>query len=146
MSSPIRRYLPHLIVGLSISLLMIGAYAAVGFAASSQPKALWSTNPLTITFAASTGTGSATDSFKCAPPTTGVTLKASVSGTGASKVSLTASPSTFASCGPPYQTVTLTAHCLVPATTCKGTWSGTVTITRGYQTIPPSLAVNIVVT
>ncbi len=125
---------------------MVGAYAAVGFAASSSPKALWTTNPLTINVSANTGTGSATDSFKCAPFVTGIVLKASVSGLGASKVTLTASPSSFASCGPPFTTVTLIAHCIVLGATCKGTWSGTVTIFQGYSTIPPSLAVTIVVT
>ena len=125
---------------------MVGAYAAVGIAASSSPKALWSTNPLTINVPANTGTGTASDSFKCAPPTTGVTLKTSVNGLGASKVTLTVSPSTFASCGPPYQSVTLTAHCIVLGNPCKGTWSGTVTIFKGYSTIPPSLTVKIVVT
>src|SRR5437660_9935788 len=148
MQSPIRRYLPHLLVGLTIRLIMLGASDAVGFASSSTPKALWSTNPLSITFSGSGGTSSsrsAGDSFKCAPAVTGpVTLKTSVS--NPTKISLTTSPSTFASCGPSFNTVMVTAHCVVPAPTCKGSYTGTVTITKGYTTYSPNLSVTIVVT
>src|SRR5438105_14127236 len=127
---------------------MIGAYAAVGFASSTTPKALWSTNPLSITFSGSGGTsssGSAGDSFKCAPSVTGpITLKTSVS--NPTKISLTTSPSTFTSCGPSFNTVMVTAHCLVPAPACKGSYTGTVTITKGYTTYSPNLSVTISVT
>src|SRR2546422_4570997 len=74
--SPIRRYLPHLIIGLSISLIMVGAYAAVGFAVSSSPKATWAVNPVTITFPATVGSGTKGDSFTCSPNTSGITLTA----------------------------------------------------------------------
>src|SRR5260370_30492869 len=97
LQSPIRRYLPHLLVGLSISLIMVGAYLAVGFASSTAPKALWSTNPLSITFSGSGGvgsSGSAGDSFKCAPPVIGtVILHTSLS--HPTKISLTTTPPTF---------------------------------------------------
>src|SRR5207247_5504899 len=73
MQSLIRRYLPHLIVGLSISLVMVGAYMAVGFVQSAAPKSMWATNPLTITFAAAADQGSAIDSLTCDPRTTNVT-------------------------------------------------------------------------
>src|SRR3989449_10888175 len=73
--SPIRRYLPHLLVGLSISLIMVGAYAAVGFAASSAPKAIWSANPVTITFPGSAGSGSVGEFGKSAPKVTNVNFK-----------------------------------------------------------------------
>ncbi len=143
MQSPIRRYLPHLLVGLSISLIMVGAYAAVGFASNSEPKALWSTNPLQVTFSGSGGTsssGSAGDSFKCAPDVKGpITLKTSVS--NPTRISLTTSPTTFDSCGPTFNTVTITAHCVVTAPQCKGTYTGTVTILKGYATYPPNLSV-----
>lgn len=138
----------HLLVGLSISLIMVGAYAAVGFASSSNPKALWSTNPLSITFSGSAGAGSsggAGESFKCAPDVTGpITLKTGVN--NPTKISLTTSPSTFASCGPTFNTVTITAHCLVSALGCKGTYTGTVTVTKGYFTYAPNLSVIVVVT
>ena len=140
--STIRRYLPHLLVVISISLVMVGSAATV-LSATSTPKALWSTNPITITFSHNTGAGSATDSFKCAPPY----LKPIVLTTTVNNpvlVSLTTSPSSFPQCGPSYTTFTLTAHSIVP-----GTYSGTVTIrqTSQYGTaIPPSLIVKIVVT
>ena len=69
MPSPIRRYLPHLLVGLTISLIMVGAYMAVGFASLTAPKAIWSANPVTITFSSSAGigiSGSVGEFVKCA--------------------------------------------------------------------------------
>jgi hypothetical protein len=125
---------------------MVGAYASVGFASSTNPKALWSANPVTISFSGNGGTsssGSVADSFKCAPSVTSVTLRTSVS--NPAKISLTLSQSSFASCGPSFTTVTLTAHCVVSS--CKGSYTGTVTIFKGqYTTVPPSLSVKIVVT
>src|SRR5690242_10023499 len=127
---------------------MVGAYAAVGFASGGTPKALWSTNPLSVTFSGSGGTsssGSAGDSFKCAPNVAGpITLKTTTS--NPIRISLTTSPSTFSSCGPSFSTVTITAHCPVTAPNCKGSFTGTVTITHGYTTYSPSLSVTIVVT
>jgi hypothetical protein len=145
--SPIRRYLPHLIIGLSISLIMVGAYAAVGFAASSSPKAIWSINPATIKFSGSTGIGSSGsigEDVKCAPKTNDVVFRTTVS--NPTKVSLTVSPGGDATCGPAPDPLTVTAHCLVATPNCKGTYTGTVTIFQGYSTIPPSLAVTIIVT
>jgi hypothetical protein len=126
---------------------MVGAYAAVSFASSSASKALWSTNPLKITFSGIGGissSGSAGDSFKCAPDVSGpITLKAIVS--DPIKISLTTSPSTFESCGASFSNVTVTAHCLVVAPNCKGSYTGTITIFKGYATYPPNLSVTIVV-
>src|SRR5947199_4712322 len=145
LSSPIRRYLPHLLVGLSISLIMVGAYAAVGFAVSSTPKATWAVNPVTISFPATVGSGTKGDSFTCSPNTSGITLTAKAS---TSKVSLSVAPSSFASCGSTPDTVTLKASCLVPAAQCKGTYSGLVQIRQpaNYRNIPANLGVSIVVT
>jgi len=123
---------------------MVGAYAAVGFAASSAPKAVWSLNPVTITFSGSAGSGSVGEFVKCAPKTNDVIFRTTVS--NPTKVSLTLSPTSEATCGPAPDPVTVTAHCLVVALSCKGTYTGTVTIFQGYNTIPPSLAVTIVVT
>ena len=123
---------------------MVGAYAAVGFAASSAPKAIWSANPVTITFSGSAGSGSVGEFVKCAPKVTNVNFKTSVN--NPVKVSLTVSPTGEATCGPSPDPVTVTAHCLVAAPACKGSYTGTVTIFQGYSTIPPSLAVTIVVT
>jgi len=126
---------------------MIGAYAAVGFASSNAPKAIWSTNPVTITFSGSAGTassGSVGETVKCAPKVDNVVFHTTVS--DPTKLSLTVSPGGEATCGPAPDAVTVTAHCLVAAPNCKGTYKGTVTIFQGYSTIPPSLAVTIVVT
>jgi len=123
---------------------MVGAYAAVGFAASSAPKAIWSANPVTITFSGSAGSGSVAEDVKCAPKIANVVFHTSVS--NPTKVSLTISPTGEATCGPAPDPVTVTAHCLVAALACKGTYTGTVTIFQGYSTISPSLAVTIVVT
>ena len=144
MSSPIRRYLPHLLVGLTISLIMVGAYMAVGFASVTAPKAIWSANPVTIAFSGSAGTGSVGEFVKCAPKVTDVVFHTTVS--NPAKISLTVSPGSEATCGPSPDSVTVTAHCLVAAPACKGTYHGTVTIQQGYSTIPPSLSVTIVVT
>ena len=138
----LRLYLPHILVAV-MTISIVGASYASVLASTSSPKALWSTSPITITFSHITGTGSATDSFKCAPPY----INPVVLSTTVNKpllVSLTTAPSSFPSCGPSFTTFTLTAHSAVP-----GTYSGNVTIRQGslYGTaIPPSLAVNIVVT
>jgi len=60
---------------------MVGAYAAVGFASSNAPKALWSTNPVTITFSGSAGTassGSVGETVKCAPKVDNVVFHTTV--------------------------------------------------------------------
>jgi len=126
---------------------MVGAYAAVGFASSTAPKALWSSNPVTITFSGSSGIGSSGsigETVKCAPKVDNVIFHTSVN--NPTKVSLTVSPGGEATCGPAPDTITVTAHCLVAAPNCKGLYSGTVSIFQGYNTIPPSLEVTIVVT
>ncbi|OLD05353.1 MAG: hypothetical protein AUJ07_01580 [Crenarchaeota archaeon 13_1_40CM_3_53_5] len=126
-----------------ISILSVSYASAASTASSSSSKALWSTNPITITFSHTAGVGSASDSFKCAPPyTKPVVLTTTVN--MPLLVSLTTSPSSFPSCGPSFTSFTLTAHSTTP-----GTYSGTVTIRQGSQygtAILPSLTVKIVVT
>ncbi len=124
---------------------MVGAYAAVGFAVSSTPKATWAVNPVTITFPATVGTGTKGDSFTCSPVTSSLTLIAKAS---TSNVGLSVAPSSFASCGSSANSVTLTAHCLVSAAQCRGTYSGLVQIRQpaNYRNIPANLGVTIVVT
>jgi hypothetical protein len=130
-----------LLVGLSISLIMIGAYMAVGFASLTAPKSLWSPNPVTITFSHATGSAKAIESVKCAPDVTDVVFQISVS--NPTRVSLTADPNGEATCGPAPDMVTLTASSTTP-----GTYTGAVTIFQPstYRTIPPSLSVTIVAT
>ena len=134
-----------MLVGLSISLIMAGAYAAVGLAAGSSPKATWAVNPVTITFPATVGTGTKGDSFACSPSTSSITL---ISKASTPKVSLFVAPSSFASCGSSPNAVTLTANCLVSAAQCRGTYSGLVQLRQpaNYRDIPANLAVTIVMT
>src|SRR5437667_11213381 len=129
-----------------ISILGASYASALALSSSSSsPKATWAVNPVTITFPATLGTGTKPDSFTCSPTSSGITLTAKAS---TSKVSLSVTPSSFASCGSIPDVVTLTAHCLVPAAQCKGTYSGLVQIRQpaNYRNIPANLGVTIVVT
>ncbi|SRR6266566_3249283 len=140
------RYLPYIIAGLAITVIMVGAYVSVGPVQRDAPKAGWGTDPVTITFAAAAGQGSAIDSFTCAPSTTSLTLTAHASTVN---IALSAAPSSFASCSSTPDTVTLTATCLVPAAQCVGTYQGIVQIRNPanyYGNIPANLKVTIVVT
>jgi hypothetical protein len=144
MLSIIRRYLPHLLVGLAISGIMLGAYAAVGFSASNVPKATWQTNPASIAFQASSGQGSTTDSVTCNPGASDLVFNVHVS--KPNRLSLSADPGFF-SCNSRPQSVTLTAKCLVPETQCAGSYEGIVQIRQpaNYRDIPANLKVTIVV-
>lgn len=145
LSGPSKRYLPNLVLGLTVSAIMVGAYLAVDLASAGAPKALWSANPVAIQFSGSFGTdssGSVGDSFKCAPPVAGVTLRTSVS--NPTKISLTLSQSSL-DCGPSFATITLTAHCT--ASFCNGFYTGTISIFKDqYTMVQPSLSLNINVT
>src|SRR5437762_14241437 len=146
MQSFIVRYLPYIIAGLAITVIMVGAYVSVGPIQSAAPKAGWGTDPVTITFAATAGQGSAIDSFTCDPSTTNVILVAHESTVN---IALTVAPSSFASCSSTPDTVTLTATCLVPAAQCVGTYQGLVQIRNPanyYGNIPANLKVTIIVT
>src|SRR5438094_2669700 len=145
MQSFIVRYLPYIIAGLAITVIMVGAYVSVGPIQSAAPKAGWGTDPVTITFASAAGQGSAIDSFTCDPSTTNVILVAHESTVN---VALSVAPSSFASCSLTPDAVTLTATCLVPAAQCVGTYQGLVQIRHpaNYGNIPANLKVTIVVT
>ena len=146
MQSFIVRYLPYIIAGLAITVIMVGAYVSVGPIQSAAPKAGWGTDPVTIMFAATAGQGSAIDSFTCDPSTTNVILVAHESTVN---IALTVAPSSFASCSSTPDTVTLTATCLVPAAQCVGTYQGLVQIRNPanyYGNIPANLKITIVVT
>ena len=146
MQSFIVRYLPYIIAGLAITVIMVGAYVSVGPIQSAAPKAGWGTDPVTITFASAAGQGSAIDSFTCDPSTTNVILVAHESTVN---VALSVAPSSFASCSLTPDTVTLTATCLVPAAQCVGTYQGLVQIRNPanyYGNIPANLKVTILVT
>ncbi|HYY91225.1 MAG TPA: hypothetical protein VE955_04495 [Candidatus Dormibacteraeota bacterium] len=141
------RYLPHIILGLSISLIMVGAYMTVGLASTSVPKATWAVNPLTITFSSTAGMGSASDSFTCSPSITNIQLVGKSS--NPTMITLTVAPTSFASCGSTPDTVTITVSCDVPAAQCAGTYQGLVQIrnpTNYYGNIPDNLKITIIVT
>ena len=140
------RYLPYIIAGLAITVIIVGAYVSVGPVQRDAPKAGWGTDPVTITFAAAAGQGSAIDPLTCAPSTTSLTLIAHAS---TMNIELSVAPSSFASCSSTPDTVTLTATCLVPAAQCVGTYQGIVQIRNPanyYGNIPANLKVTIVVT
>src|SRR6266566_3937511 len=118
------RYLPYIIAGLAITVIMVGAYVSVGPVQRDAPKA-----------------GGGTD-----PSTTSLTLTAHASTVN---IALSAAPSSFASCSSTPDTVTLTATCLVPAAQCVGTYQGIVQIRNPanyYGNIPANLRFTIVVT
>src|SRR5438094_8842194 len=96
---------------------MVGAYMAVGFASVNAPKAIWSTNPVTITCSGSAGTGSVGESVKCAPKVSNIVFHTTVS--NPAKSSLTGRPGSDATCGPSPDAVSVTAHCLVGASARK---------------------------
>jgi hypothetical protein len=124
---------------------MVGAYLAVALASQSLPKTLWSENPVTISFSGigASSLGSIGDSFKCAPDTPSVSLETSVS--NPTRINLTTDFAPDGPCGPQFNNITITAHCLVPAPRCSGTYTGSVTVVKAYSFFPPSLSVNIVV-
>jgi len=108
---------------------MLIAYTSAGFA-----------------FAAATGTGSATGSFTCSPSISDITLRILVS--NPMRMSLTATPSSFSSCSSTPDTVMLTAHCLVSAALCKGSYQGLVQIRQpdNYRDVPANQKIVITVT
>src|SRR6266496_2688372 len=125
---------------------MLVAYASAGFAYAMSPKATWASAPLDMTFAAATGTGSATGSFTCSPSISDITLRVIVS--NPMRMSLTATPSSFSSCSSTPNAVTFTAHCLVSAPACRGTYQGLVQIRQpdNYRDIPANQKIVITVT
>ena len=142
----VRRFLPQILVGLTITGIMLVAYASAGFVYAASPKATWSSAPLDISFAATTGTGSAPGSFTCSPSISDITLRVIVS--NPLRMSLTATPSSFSFCGSASLAVRFTAHCLVSATLCKGTYQGLVQIRQpdNYRDIPANEKIVITVT
>ena len=137
------RTLHWLILGVIIGSVLAVSYVSAASSTSSAPKVIWTTNPIIITFSHTTGHGSATDSFKCAPPVSGTVLVTNSIPTP-SGATLTVSTPSFPSCGPSFSdTMTLQAKSIT-----VGTYHAVVSITQLslYKSIPPSLSVTIVVT
>ncbi|MBO0888537.1 hypothetical protein J2P12_05490 [Candidatus Bathyarchaeota archaeon] len=130
---------------MAISSIMFVAYASAGIAYASSTKTTWSSNPLTLTFAASDGSGSASDSVSCNQNLSDLSLRISVS--DPTRMSLTSSPVGL-SCSGSATTVTFTAHCIASADACRGTYHGLVQLRQnsGYRNFPANLKIVITVT
>src|SRR5881296_605003 len=123
---------------------MVGAYMAVGFASLTAPKAIWSANPVTITFSGTAGidsSGSIGEFVKCAPKLIDVVFHTTVS--NPSKISLTIGPPGEVTCGPSPDAVTVTAHCLVAAIDCKGAMSNDVSVLVRHESAVALVAVRV---
>src|SRR5437879_3140130 len=137
------RYLHSIVLAVIIGSILATSYVSATSSSSSPPKVIWTTNPITITFSHTTGHGSTTDSFKCAPPVSGAIVVTNSVPTPAG-ATLSVTPASFPSCGPSFSdTITLNA-----VSTTKGTYHAVVSISQLslYQSIPPGLTVIIVVT
>jgi len=147
MRLPITRYLPHVIVVLAVASALGVAYNAVILPAATPttPKVTWTINPLTISFAASDGSGSATDTFSCSLSAGPIALRTISNSPGV--VSLTAVPVNFSNCAESLLQVTVVATCEVSASQCRGSFSGLVQVRQptNYRNLPANLQVDIIV-
>jgi len=140
----LRRYFPLIATAIVIVAIMIGAYVAVAFSASTVPKATWFKNPLSLSFQGSNGIGGTVDSVTCSRAALGLTFNTHVN--KPNLLALNASPSAF-SCNSSPLIVSFTATCLVSAAQCRGNYQGIVRIRQpaNYRDIPENLQVDIVV-
>ena len=147
MKLPITRLLAYVIVGAAVASALGVAYTAVILPSSTlnSPKVTWTTNPLTISFAATDGSGSATDTFSCSPSAGAISLRTVSNSPG--KIGLTVLPTNFSNCGAALLQVTVIATCLVDASQCRGSYSAIVQVRQptNYRNLPANLQVNIVV-
>ena len=145
MRLPITRYLPHILVGLAVASVLGVAYASVILPASNltNPKVTWTTSPLTISFAATDGSGSATDTFNCGINAGPISLRTISNSPGI--IGLTTVPASFTNCGASLLQVTVVATCQVSANLCKGSFNGLVQVRQptNYRNLPANLQVNI---
>ena len=144
---PVTRYLPYIIVGLATASALAVAYTTVILPSANltTPKVTWTTSPLTISFAATEGSGSATDTFNCSL-STGPIVTRTVSNSP-QIIQLTTSPTSFGNCGSSLTQLTVSATCLVLADQCRGTYDGVVQIRQptNYRNLASPLHVKIVV-
>lgn len=147
MRLPITRYLPHVLVGLAIASALGVAYTTVILPSSTltTPKVTWTTNPLPISFAASDGSGSATDTFSCSPSADAISMRTISNSPGI--IAITVVPASFSNCGASLLQVTVVATCQVAASQCKGSFTGLVQVRQpaNYRNLPANLPVNITV-
>ncbi len=146
LQSLVRRYLAHILVVATIAAITVGSYASVVFAPlPTTPKAVWTVDPLVISFAATATSGSETDSVACTPSAGFVQLLSKSS--NPARLMLSTSSSGLI-CGGTSSSVTVTAMCLVPAASCRGSYSGQVQLRQAenYRNIARVLNVQITVT
>ena len=145
MRLPVTRYLPHILVGLAVASALGVAYTSVILPSSNltNPKVTWTTSPLTISFAATDGSGSATDTFNCSIDTGPISLRTISNSPGI--IGLTVAPESFSNCGASLLQVSVVATCLVSASQCKGSFNGLVQVRQptNYRNLPANLPVNI---
>src|SRR5438309_1336624 len=125
---------------------MLGvAYTAVILPSSNltAPKVTWTTSPLTISFAATDGSGSATDTFSCNINTGPISFRTVSNSPGI--IGLTLVPASFTNCGASLLQVTVVATCQVSASQCKGSFNGLVQVRQptNYRNLPANLQVTI---
>ena len=141
----ITRYLPHILVGLAVASVLGVAYTTVILPSSNltNPKVTWTTSPLTISFAATDGSGSATDTFNCSINTGPISLRTISNSPGI--IGLTVVPASFTNCGASLVQVTVVATCQVSASQCKGSFNGLVQVRQptNYRDLPANLPVKI---
>ena len=147
MKLPITRLLAYVLIGGAVASALGVAYTQVILPSSSltTPKVTWTTSPLAISFAATDGSGSATDTFSCSPSAGAVSLRTVSNSPGI--IALTTVPINFGNCGASLLQVTVIATCQVAASQCRGSYSGLVQVRQptNYRNLPANLQVSIVV-
>ncbi len=124
----LRTLLPAVIL-VTLVATVLGAGYYFGSAHTNSAKGAWDVNPIFINFSSQVGSGSVTDSLTCSPPVAPVTLL--TKSNQPNIITLTASPSSFQSCGSTPNSVTVTAACTPNAQasgSCVGDFSGRVTV------------------
>src|SRR2546427_13139012 len=133
--------------GAAVASALGVAYTAVILPSSTltTPKTTWTTNPLTISFAATDASGSATDTFSCSPSAGAITLRTISNSPGI--IAITIVPASFSSCGSSLLQVTVVATCQVSASQCIGSYTGLVQVRQpaNYRDLPVNLQVKITV-
>jgi ABC-type multidrug transport system permease subunit len=144
---PITRLLAYILVAGAVGSALGVAYMDVILPSSTltTPKVTWTINPLTISFAATDVSGSATDTFSCSPSTGAISLRTVSNSPGI--ISLTTLPTSYSSCGASLLQVTVIATCQVSPSQCRGSFSGLVQVRQpiNYRTLPANLMLNITV-
>jgi hypothetical protein len=145
--SRLKLFVPHIIVIIALSSILVAGYTSVILqtATPPTPKVTWEQRPLTISFSATVGSGNAQNRFTCNPSTGPIVMR--VISNAPTKIQLSVSPLSFTSCGSIPQLITVTATCLVPALECRGNHSGLVQVRQpiNYRNLADTLQIRITV-